>query len=123
MVILILLLALVIKFVFFENKQELTEQLLSAEILERRIENPKKENRRRIQRSFSLISNNSSSSSEQTSSADDDERGRILNELGEKKSSYCFQWNIQCFFFHISVNVAEKKYIFNRLNFSVNSDS
>lgn len=99
MVILILLLALVIKFVFFENKQELTEQLLSAEILERRIENPKKENRRRIQRSFSLISNNSSSSSEQISSADDDERGRILNELGEKKSSYCFQWNIQCFFF------------------------
>ncbi|KAL3290142.1 hypothetical protein HHI36_023506 [Cryptolaemus montrouzieri] len=55
-VILILLLALVVKFVFFENKHELTEQLLTTEIIEKRPNYLKKEDRRRNYSSFSLES-------------------------------------------------------------------
>ncbi|KAK9889095.1 hypothetical protein WA026_004368 [Henosepilachna vigintioctopunctata] len=55
-VILILLLALVIKFVFFENKHGLTEQLLNTEIIEKRTDDRKKDDKRRIHRSFSLES-------------------------------------------------------------------
>ncbi|XP_044765222.1 3-hydroxy-3-methylglutaryl-coenzyme A reductase-like isoform X2 [Coccinella septempunctata] len=79
-VILILLLALVIKFVFFENKQELTEQLLSSEMVERRTEMPKKESRRRIHRSFPLISNNFPSTGQISSEDDDDTDSNMVDK-------------------------------------------
>ncbi|XP_045481577.1 3-hydroxy-3-methylglutaryl-coenzyme A reductase-like isoform X2 [Harmonia axyridis] len=86
-VILILLLALIIKFVFFEDKQELTEQLLTTEIVERRTEMPKKDSRRRIHRSFSLISTNSSSSG-QASSGDDEDKDS--NKVDKEIQTDCF---------------------------------